>query len=93
MLDIANKYVAVMAAIAPKHSGKLAASFKPRKQKENARVLNPVKYAKIVNYGNPKRGIKPANFVQRADAILADDVVKLLEQGVDELIAKEQLQP
>jgi hypothetical protein len=88
---VSDRYVAVLSALAPVRTGNLASSFRPSNKDGAAGAYSLAPYAGVVNYGSPKRGIKGAHFVQKADQILADDVLKLTEQGVDDLIDKKGL--
>ncbi len=91
LVKVSDRYIAVLSALAPVRTGNLASSFRPSNKEGAAGAYSLAPYAGIVNYGS--KHMKGAGFVARADAILADDVLALLEQGVDDLIEKEDLQP
>lgn len=91
MAEIADLGARLAAGYAPKDSGRLATSVRGNKAKAKAIVIAGrarVPYAGAINYGWPRRGIKPRLFMQRADAELAPRAVELLERGLDEAARK-----
>jgi hypothetical protein len=78
-------------SFAPKRSGRLSNTVRGNKAKNKAVVIAGrarVPYAGAINYGWPKRDIKPAYFMQKADAALAPKAVRMLETGLDNAIGK-----
>lgn len=76
---------------APRRSGKLQASVRGNRAKNKAVVSAGgarVPYARLINYGNPKRNIRPRYFMQEADRILGPRLDERLEQGLSEVIRK-----
>lgn len=95
MGDIATEGARLASSFAPRRSGRLAESVRGNRAKAKAVVLAGrarVPYAGVVNYGFAKRGIRPALFMQRADAELAPKAVKMLEAGLDNAVTKAGLQ-
>lgn len=91
MGDIASEGARLASGFAPVRSGHLRNTVRGNKAKAKAVVVAGrarVPYAGAINYGWPKRGIKPSMFMQRADAALAPRAVKMLEAGLDEAIKK-----
>jgi hypothetical protein len=83
--DIAAEGARLASSFAPKRSGRLAGTVRGNKAKNKAVVAAGkarVPYAGAINYGWPKRGIKPALFMQRADKALAPRAVGMLESGL-----------
>lgn len=89
--EIAAEGARLASSFAPKRSGRLQASIRGNKAKAKAIVIAGrarVPYAGAINYGWPKRNIKPALFMQRADAKLAPLAVEMMEQGLDRAARK-----
>lgn len=79
---------------APKRSGRLAGTIRGNRAKSKAVVTAGrarVPYAGPINYGWRKRNIAPARFMQRADTEVAPRAVQMLEDGVNDVIAREGL--
>jgi hypothetical protein len=77
--------------LAPRKSGRLAASIKPTKTKNKAAVRGGsarVPYAGAINYGWRKRGIAPSRFLQRAIDANESKAVQMMEDGLDQIITK-----
>lgn len=95
MAAIAAEGARLASGFAPKRTGRLGATVRGNKAKAKAIVIAGrarTPYAGAINYGWPKRGIRPALFMQRADAALAPRAVEMLEHGLDGAIAKVGLQ-
>lgn len=91
MAGIAREGATLAARYAPKRSGRLAGTVRGNKAKAKAVVIAGrarIPYAGAINYGWPKRGIKPALFMQRADKELAPRAVEMLEAGLDRAAGK-----
>lgn len=94
MAAIADEGARLASSFAPKRTGALSATVRGNRAKAKALVIAGrarVKYAGAINYGWRARGIRPALFMQRADAQLAPKAVAMLEAGLDQLIRKEGL--
>lgn len=92
--EIASEAATIAARYAPVRSGALARSVRGNKAKNKAVVLAGrarVPYAGAINYGWPKRNIKPANFLAKADAEMAERAPKMLEDGVQRIIERNNL--
>ena len=92
--EIAAEGATLAARYAPKRTGRLAGTVRGNKAKNKAVVLAGrarVPYAGAINYGWPKRNIKPANFLARADAELQERVPQMLEDGVQRIIERNDL--
>lgn len=95
MSEIAAEGARLASGFAPQRSGRLANTVRGNKAKAKAIVIAGrarVPYAGAINYGWPKRGVKPALFMQKADAALAPRAVAMLESGLDRAIGKAGLQ-
>lgn len=95
MSEISAEGARLASSFAPKRSGNLASTVRGNKAKAKAIVIAGrarVPYAGAINYGWPKRGIKPSLFMQRADAALAPRAVQMLEAGLDKAVKKVGLQ-
>lgn len=91
MGEISAEGARLASGFAPKRSGRLAATVRGNKAKAKAVVIAGrarTPYAGAINYGWPKRNIKPALFMQKADAALAPKAVKMLENGLDNAISR-----
>ena len=92
--EIAAEGATLAARYAPKRTGRLAGTVRGNKAKNKAVVLAGrarVPYAGAINYGWPKRNIKPANFLARADAELQERVPQMLEEGIQRIIERNDL--
>lgn len=94
MAPIAKKAADVMETFVPVRSGALRASVRPNRAKGKAVVTvgrARVKYAGPINYGWPKRGIKPADFTGKTDRVMDDTAARMLEAGLDDLLERNGL--
>jgi spore germination cell wall hydrolase CwlJ-like protein len=88
---IAAEGARLASGFAPVRSGRLRNTIRGNRAKAKAIVIAgraKTPYAGAINYGWPKRGIKPALFMQRADKALADKAVSMLEAGIDKAIKR-----
>lgn len=96
MAEIAAEGARLASSFAPKRSGRLASSVRGNRAKAKAVVTagraRTVPYARVINYGWPKRGIRAARFMQRADEQLQPRAVEMLETGLDKAIRRAGLQ-
>jgi len=84
MGTIAAEAANVMQGFIPKRSGTLAASARGNRAKGRAIVTvgsARIPYAKPIQWGYPKRHIKPARYVERTDAVMDARTPELLEAG------------
>ncbi|MFC6153652.1 hypothetical protein [Nocardioides yefusunii] len=82
------------AARGSKRPGALRDSVRGNRAKGRAQVLigrARVPYAGAINYGWPKRGIKPANFIARADDVMGTRAVEILTDGWNEIAERNGL--
>lgn len=89
--EIAAEGARLASSYAPRRTGRLAATIRGNKSKNKAVVTAGrarVPYAAPINYGWPRRHIRPALFMQRADAQLAPRAVTMMEAGLDEAARK-----
>lgn len=89
MGDIAAEGARLASGYAPVASGNLRRTVRGNRAKAKAIVIAGrarVPYAGAINYGWHARGIRPALFMQRADAALAPRAVEMLESGLDRLV-------
>jgi len=94
MATIADLATEAAAKHAPSRSGKLRASIRGNRAKGKAVVTAgraSVRYAGAINYGWPRRHIKPAGFMQAADKEIGPKALELYEQGINDVIAKKGL--
>lgn len=94
MANIAQLATESAAKHAPSRSGKLRASIRGNRAKGKAVVTagrTSVPYAGAINYGWPRRHIKPAGFMQAADKEIGPKALELYEQGINHAIAQKGL--
>jgi hypothetical protein len=92
--EISKMYATVASHLAPVRSGHLRGSIRPAPPKPGkAGAVATSHYAAPINYGHPRRNIKPSLFMNRADPIVAKKLIDLLYQGVDQLISEQGLEP
>jgi len=92
--DIAAKGARLAASLAPQRTGALADSVRGNRAKSKAVVAAGgarVPYAGAINYGWPRRNIKPALFMQRASDEMAETAVTDLDRAIERLIAAKGL--
>lgn len=90
-ISIGDMVRADAAALAPKTTGRLAASIKPTKTKNKAAVRAGsarVPYAGAINYGWPRRHIGARNFLQRAIDADTQKALQMMDEGIGRIIAK-----
>lgn len=75
-------------------TGRLKSSIRGNKAKGKAVITAgraTVPYAGPINYGWPRRGIKPDRFMQDADHELGPRAIALYEEGINDLIHEKGL--
>ena len=88
---ISTEGARLASSFAPKRTGKLQNTIRGNKAKNKAVVIAGrarVPYAGAINYGWPKRHIRPALFMQKADKALAPKALAMMETGLDTAIRK-----
>lgn len=88
---IAAEGARLASSFAPVKTGRMAATIRGNRAKNKAVVVvgrARVPYAGVINYGWPRRGIRPALFMQRADTAMAPRAVEMLETGINELVRR-----
>lgn len=85
MGSIAAEAAGVMANFIPLGpTGRLRASVRGNRAKGKAVVTvggARVPYARVIQYGWPRRGIEAARYVERTDAVMETRAVEMLEDG------------
>lgn len=92
--QIAEEAAQKASSLAPKRTGALAATVRGNRAKNKAVVTAgraKVKYAGAINYGWPKRGIRPSGFMQKADEAMRPDALAKLEAAVNTIISEKGL--
>lgn len=94
MAEIASEGAEVASGFVPVDSGALKQTVRGNRAKARATVTvgrgKTNKYAGVINYGWPERGIEAANFVEKTDNAFMETnrPLEILEDGLDKLIAK-----
>jgi hypothetical protein len=91
MSGIAELGAQLAGRYAPHRTGRLAGTVRGNRAKAKAVVTAGrarVPYAGAINYGWRARGIRPALFMQRADAELAPRAIEMLQDGLDQAARK-----
>lgn len=78
------RMVSVAAMLAPRMSGKLAASIKPASTKNRASIVATAPHAGAINYGVPRRNIAPTRFMNQVDDRV--NYVTFVDNEVEQLI-------
>jgi len=90
-----GKIVANRAAtLAPKRTGKLANSIKPKPDKTKVRISAGgagVPYAGVIEYGWAKRNIKKQSYIMKAAGQLKNEIIEKYKNNIDDLIKKYNL--
>lgn len=92
---IADRATQYASSFAPVKSGALRNTIRGNRAKNKAVVTagkSRVKYAGVQNYGWPRRNIQPSLFMQKADAKIAPEALRLLDAGVENAIRKAGLE-
>jgi hypothetical protein len=92
---IATEAAQVVESHTPKKSGRLAGSVRGNRAQSKAVVSigrASVPYAGPINYGWPKRNIKPANFIAKTDEEMQPQALRLLEDEINNAIRRRGLQ-
>jgi hypothetical protein len=91
---IASEGAEAAARHAPVKTGRLRSDIRGNRAKAKAVVTagrKSVPYAGPINYGWPRRGIAPTQFLQAADEEMRPRAIQLLEDGINAQIRKKGL--
>jgi hypothetical protein len=94
MAAVADRATAVMRPLIPHRSGALRATARGNRAKGKAVVTigrGRVRYAGPINYGWPKRNIRPANFTAKTDEVMEHEAPQLLEKGWNDIVERHGL--
>lgn len=89
--EIADLGARYAAGYAPKLTGRLAGDVRGNRAKSKAVITAgrvSVPYAGPINYGWAARGIAASGFMQAADRALQPQSLRLLEQGLNDVISR-----
>lgn len=82
------------ADLAPRRTGRLAASIRGSRARNYAAVTagsKRVSYAGVINYGWPKRNIEASRFMQRADMLMRPRATAEIQAAINRLIRQGDL--
>jgi hypothetical protein len=82
---------AAVARTAPKRTGRLAGSARPRRSRGRVSVEVAVPYAGPINHGWPARNIAPSHFIERADTVIDPAAIRLVEAEINRAITRRDL--
>jgi hypothetical protein len=93
---IARQGARLASEFAPVRTGRLARAIQGTTTKKNKAVVrvtlkSATEYAGVINWGWPKRNIKAAEFMQRADAALLPYALQLIERDAQAAIRRRGL--
>jgi hypothetical protein len=91
---LASAALAVMRPLIPRKSGALGDSARAGADGPTALVTigsHRVAYARVIRYGNPRRGIRPARFVERTEAAIDTKATTVLEDQWNTIATKRGL--
>lgn len=91
---IASEATQTMLPFIPRRSGALRASARGNRAKGVARVTigkARTPYAAPINWGWPKRGIRPADFTGKTDQVMEPRVMHMLEAGWNDIAERHGL--
>lgn len=84
--DIADEGERLVAAAAPRRTGRLAGNTRGRRSKSKAVIENALPYAGPINWGWARHNIAPTGYLQRADAQLQPYALRRLEDEINHTI-------
>lgn len=85
----------VMAGFVPQRSGRLASSVRGNRAKSKAVVTvgrASIPYAGAIQWGWPKRGIRPSGFFEKTDAVMSPRALQMLETEINRIIREKRFQ-
>lgn len=91
LAEVAKVGAYVAGNLAPRRSGALVATIRGNRAKGKAVVTAGrarVRYAGAINYGWPKRNIRPAHFLQKTDTVMEKRAPEIFEQEIAKIFAK-----
>lgn len=86
---IASEAVPTYQRFTPVRSGRLRGDYRTAQTKNRAVLYvgrASVPYARVINYGFPRRGISAANFVAKGDVVQAPKALDAIEADINRLI-------
>jgi hypothetical protein len=86
--QIAGDLVQAISATAPRDTGRLAGSFKPRGTRTTAKAVSSLVYAPVIQYGWPGHGIEAQNYADRALATAAPRARQKYDDGMKAICRK-----
>jgi hypothetical protein len=92
--DIAQTGAELASRYAPRRSGALAGDVRGNRARNKAVITAgrvSVPYAGVINFGWAARGIEASGFMQKADAELQPQALRLLEQSINDSIKQRGL--
>ena len=84
-LAVSSMLVPGIAQRTPRRSGALAAGWIPGATKGRARITSKQRYAGVIEYGWPERGIEPARMVRDTVDASGQEIVKTYEDEIEKL--------
>jgi hypothetical protein len=91
LAEVAKVGAYVAANLAPRRSGALVATIRGNRAKGKAVVTAGrarVRYAGAINYGWPKRNIRPAHFLQKTDKVMETRAPEIFEEEIEKIFKK-----
>jgi len=91
LAEVAKVGAYVAQNLAPRRSGALATTVRGNRAKGKAVVTAGrarVRYAGVVNYGWPKRNIRPARFLQKTDTVMETRAPEIFEKEIAKIFEK-----
>lgn len=82
---IASKVTQTAVATAPKRSGELARSIRPRVLKQQVEIVASTPYAGVIEWGNPYRNLQAQPYLVPAVARNMDYIIQQYEANLDAL--------
>ena len=86
-LAVSSRLVPGIAQRSPRRTGALASGWQPGATKGRARITNTQRYAGVIEYGWPKRGIEPARMVRDTVAASHREILETYEAELARLAA------
>ncbi|WP_051485549.1 hypothetical protein [Nocardioides sp. J54] len=86
---IASEAVPTYQRFTPVRSGRLRGNYRASKTKNRVALLvggGAVPYARVINYGWPKRNIAAADFVAKGDVVTTPKALEAIEADINRLI-------
>ncbi len=84
-MAVSSQLVPGIAQRTPRRTGALASSWQPGATKTRARLTSTRRYAGVIEYGWPKRGIEPARMVRDTIAASSDEILATYQRELGRL--------